>query len=232
MEKKSKLGFETGLFNRLTMSFTYFNKRTTDEIVSQSVAPSSGFPGSKLVNLGEVQNKGIELEGTLKALDRRSVSWDIGGTLGTAKDLIKANIPTIVASGGQANLVGYPIGGIFQRRVVSADRDPATKFATNVLCDGGEGKPAIACAQAPFVFIGTPTPKDDGLGEYHGFHRPSAHALRARRLQERQPRVQLCGASCAARGRSVAGSARQTTTPRSTRRSISPKSRRLRPRFR
>ena len=60
--KEIEVGFETGLFNRLTMSFTYFNKRTTDEIVTQSVAPSSGFPGSKLVNLGEVENKGIELE--------------------------------------------------------------------------------------------------------------------------------------------------------------------------
>jgi TonB-linked SusC/RagA family outer membrane protein len=160
--KEIELGFETGLFSRLTLSFTYFNKKTIDEIVTQSVAPSSGFPGSKLVNLGEVQNKGIELEGTFKALDRRSVSWDISGTLGTAKDLIKANIPTIVASAGQSNLVGYPIGGIFTRRVVSADRDATTNFATNVLCDGGEGKPAIACAQAPFVFIGTPTPKVTG----------------------------------------------------------------------
>ena len=160
--KEIEIGFETGLFQRLTMSFTYFNKRTIDEIVTQSVAPSSGFPGSKLVNLGEVQNKGIELEGTFKALDRRSFSWDIGGTLGTAKDVIKANIPTIIATGGQYNMIGYPIGGVFQRRVVSADRDPATKFATNVLCDGGEGKPAIACAQAPFVFIGTPTPKMTG----------------------------------------------------------------------
>ena len=44
--KEIELGFETGLFKRLTLSFTYFNKRTIDEIVSQTVAPSSGFPGS------------------------------------------------------------------------------------------------------------------------------------------------------------------------------------------
>ena len=95
------------------MSSTYFNKRTTDEIVTRERRAVLGLPGCKLVNLGEVENEGIEWKSTLKLLDRRSLSWDIGGTLGTAKDLIKANIPTIVASGGQANLVGYPIGGIF-----------------------------------------------------------------------------------------------------------------------
>jgi outer membrane receptor protein involved in Fe transport len=165
--KETELGLETGLFKRLTLSFTYFNKRTVDEIVSQTVAPSSGFPGSKLVNLGEVQNRGVELEGTFKAVDRRLVSWDVAGTLGTSKDLIKANIPTIVTSGGQFNVVGYPIGGIFLRRVVSADRDPTTQFATNILCDGGPGNAPMPCAPnaatnypgAPFVFIGTPTPK-------------------------------------------------------------------------
>ena len=160
--KEVELGFETGLLSRLTLSFTYYNKRTIDEIVSKTVAPSSGFPGSTLVNIGEVQNKGIELEGTFKAVDRRSVSWDIGGTLGTAKDNINAGTATAVVAAGQQNIVGYPIGGIFLRRVVSADRDPATQFATNVLCDGGAGKPAVACASAPFVFIGTPTPKLTG----------------------------------------------------------------------
>jgi len=68
----------------------------------------------------------------------------------------------VVLSAGQTNVVGGPIGGIYTKRVVSADRDPNTKLATNVLCDGGEGKPAIACASAPFVYIGTPTPSLTG----------------------------------------------------------------------
>ncbi len=45
---------------------------------------------------------------------------------------------------------------------MSADRDATTGFATNVLCDGGAGKAPIACASAPFVYIGTPTPKATG----------------------------------------------------------------------
>jgi hypothetical protein len=45
--------------------------------------------------------------------------------------------------------------------VVSADRD-ATGLPTNVLCDGGSGGAGVACATAPFVYIGTPTPKLTG----------------------------------------------------------------------
>jgi hypothetical protein len=59
-------------------------------------------------------------------------------------------------------VVGRPINGIYTRRVVSADRDPVTNLATNVLCDGGPGQAPVACATAPFLFHGTPTPKLSG----------------------------------------------------------------------
>jgi hypothetical protein len=64
---------------------------------------------------------------------------------------------TTTISTGQWNIVGYPIQGLFSRRVVSADRDPATGQATNILCEF-PGKAPIACGQAPFVYVGSPTP--------------------------------------------------------------------------
>jgi TonB-dependent SusC/RagA subfamily outer membrane receptor len=159
-----ELGFESQFFNRLDIDFTYFNKRTTDVIVNQPVAPSSGFYVATPANLGRVDNHGIELLATLQALTRRNFSWDVVANIGTNGDVIKdlGGIGGVVLSAGQTNVVGGPIGGIYTKRVVSADRDATTGLATNVLCDGGEGKPSIACAQAPFVFIGTPTPKVTG----------------------------------------------------------------------
>jgi TonB-linked SusC/RagA family outer membrane protein len=161
---ETELGFEGQLFSRLGLDLTYFTKRTTDLIINQPVAPSSGFYVATPANLGRVDNHGIELLATLQALSRPNLSWDIVGNVGTNKDEIKdlGGIGGIVLSAGQTNVVGGPIGGIYTKRVVSADRDPTTGFATNVLCDGGAGKPAIACASAPFVFIGTPTPKVTG----------------------------------------------------------------------
>jgi len=162
--KEIELGFETELFNRLSLDFTYFSKQTDDEILNQPLAPSSGFTGNQFVNLGRVDNHGIEVQATLRALTAKKVSWDIGGNIATNQDEIKdlGGLPSVIASAGQYNKVGYPIGGIFTRRVVSADRDPTTGLATNVLCEGPAGQPGVACATAPFVFIGTPTPKMTG----------------------------------------------------------------------
>ena len=159
-----ELGFEGQLFSRLDLDFTYYNKRTTDVIINQPVAPSSGFYVATPANLGRVDNHGIELLATLQAVSRRNFSWDVVGNIGTNKDVIKdlGGVGGVVLNAGQTNVVGGPIGGIYTRRVVSADRDATTSLATNVLCDGGEGKPAVTCAAAPFVFIGTPTPKVTG----------------------------------------------------------------------
>lgn len=156
-----EVGFEAALFNRLSLDFTYFSKSTNDVIVSQAVAPSAGFPGQQFRNIGEVSNGGIELSATLQALQRRNVSWEVNGKLSTNGDRIEdlGGLPSVIASAGPANIVGNPIGGIFVRRIASADRD-ANGFATNILCHSPNGP--VACTSAPFQFIGTPTPKRTG----------------------------------------------------------------------
>jgi TonB-linked SusC/RagA family outer membrane protein len=162
--KEIEVGFEASLFDRLTLDFTYFTKQTDDEIVNRNIAPSSGFGGTQVQNLGRVDNSGIELRASLQAIQRSNFGWEITTNLGTNKDEIISvgGVPVIIASPGSANMPGYPIGGIFSRVIVSADRNPTTGAAINVLCDGGAGKAPIACAQAPFLFLGTPTPKLTG----------------------------------------------------------------------
>jgi TonB-linked SusC/RagA family outer membrane protein len=161
--KELEVGFEVALLNRLTLDFTYFSKKTEDLIINQAVAPSSGFAGNRPVNLGRVDNGGIELLATAQLLTRDNVDWEIRGSLATNEDVIKdlGNVPSVITGYGQFNKVGYPIGGFFSKRVISADRDTSGR-ATNVLCDGGPGQAAVACPTAPFLFIGTPTPKTSG----------------------------------------------------------------------
>ena len=160
--KEIEAGFESNLWNRLDLNFTYFSKRTLDAILNQNVAPSSGFSSSRPVNLGRVDNKGIELQATLQALTRRNFSWEITGNLGTNKDVVKSlgGVPSLITTYGSANAEGYPVSGQWSRRIVSADRDPATGLALNVRCDS-VGK-AVACGTAPFMFMGTQTPKMTG----------------------------------------------------------------------
>ncbi len=56
--------------------------------------------------------------------------------------------------------VGYPIGSYFHKRVVSAELNAAGR-AINIMCDDDKGG-AIACASAPFVFLGRTIPTSEG----------------------------------------------------------------------
>lgn len=173
--QETELGFDAQFFSRLGIEFTHFAKSTRDVIISQPIAPSSGFAGSQVANLGRVDNSGIELMATLQAITRPSFAWEVIGSVATNEDVIKdlGGIGGVALSAGQTNVLGGPIGGIYTRRVLSADRDPTTGLPTNVLCVGPTEGTGVACATAPFQYIGTPTPRTTGsvgntfhLGKY------------------------------------------------------------------
>ncbi|MDQ6829008.1 MAG: SusC/RagA family TonB-linked outer membrane protein [Gemmatimonadota bacterium] len=162
--KETEIGFESMLLNRLNIDFTYYNKKTYDEIVAQPIAPSTGFSGNQFRNLGRVDNHGIEVQANLQVLSRKNLAWEITGNYTTAENKIVSlgGLPSLVTSVSQANIVGYPIASFFSRRVISATQDPTTGAVSNVLCDGGPGKAPVSCATAPFLQIGTPAPTHFG----------------------------------------------------------------------
>jgi outer membrane receptor protein involved in Fe transport len=152
------------MFNRLSLDFTYFTKTTKDAILLRPVPPSLGFPGSQFVNIGEVSNKGLELRASLQAITRENFGWEISGNVGTTKDEIEdlGGIPFIAFSGlPQRHVEGYPIGGLWAKRVTSASLNSQGR-AIDVMCDGGAGASAQPCATAPLLFMGTITPKTTG----------------------------------------------------------------------
>ena len=158
-----ELGFEANLFDRLSLDFTYFNKRTKDAILQQPTAPSGGFPGSQAVNVGETKNRGVEIQAAFQALAKKNLSWEIVGNVATNKDeVVDLGALPFAGSTNVRSVVGFPISGYWSPRVVSADRDPTTHAITNILCDGGVGNAPVACSAAPYQFIGTQTPKVTG----------------------------------------------------------------------
>jgi len=75
-EVGTELSFLEG---RAGLDFTYYQKRTTDQILTASVAPSSGFT-SAAVNAGELSNKGVEVQFTaspIKASRADGFNWDV-----------------------------------------------------------------------------------------------------------------------------------------------------------
>ena len=115
-----ELGFDAGLFDeRLGIDFTYYNKSTTDMLVSVATAPSSGFPVSRFENLGEVTNSGIELGVDATPLQLDALTWNSRLTVATNRNrLVDFGVNRVSESpSGQAYGVvqqhreGYPLGG-------------------------------------------------------------------------------------------------------------------------
>ncbi len=72
-----EFGFDSKFFkNRVGLELTYYNRRTTDDIVQTSIPVTSGYSSVRL-NAGELQNKGVELLVTGNPVKSRSFSWDI-----------------------------------------------------------------------------------------------------------------------------------------------------------
>lgn len=72
-----EFGFDTRLFNsRLGLDLTYYNSRTTDLIIPVTLNPSAGYD-TKLMNVGEMANRGLELMLSGTPVRNQNFSWDI-----------------------------------------------------------------------------------------------------------------------------------------------------------
>lgn len=164
-EKGAELeaGFDASLFSgRLGMVFTYYTQTTRDAIVLKDVPPSTGFPGSQYVNLGQIDNRGFELELDTRVIERPRLSWDVRATLAkNDNEIVKLGGPAINAGGFNTiwHREGYPLGSFFSKRVVQATETGPGQFA-DVLCDGGpenDHRP-MRCADAPMLYLGPSGP--------------------------------------------------------------------------
>ncbi|MGQ0646531.1 MAG: SusC/RagA family TonB-linked outer membrane protein [Gemmatimonadaceae bacterium] len=118
-----ELGFEaSGFGDRIGADVTYYNKKTSDMLQSISVAPSTGFISTRLTNLGEVTNKGVELSLFGTPVDLLNVRWETRLNLSTnSNELLSFGIPgkILETPGGQAygavqqHRPGYPLGGFW-----------------------------------------------------------------------------------------------------------------------
>lgn len=84
------------LNNRLGLDITYYDQKTTEDILNAGISQASGF-GSTSVNLGKITNKGIEflLNGTPV---RSSLVWDV------SLNFAKNNSEVVSLIGGQQRL--------------------------------------------------------------------------------------------------------------------------------
>ncbi|MCI6118528.1 MAG: SusC/RagA family TonB-linked outer membrane protein [Prevotella sp.] len=78
MTTSYELGLEMKFFhNRLSLDVTYYNQTSRDQIINLASSSTSGYQ-YRLINAGEIQNKGIEVALNGRALQIKDFAWDFG----------------------------------------------------------------------------------------------------------------------------------------------------------
>ncbi len=72
-------GLEMGLWNdRIGVDATYWHAETQNALLGIALPPSEGFGSSRLQNVGQILNKGVELSLNSTIMDQSSFRWSMG----------------------------------------------------------------------------------------------------------------------------------------------------------
>jgi len=173
-----EFGFDGAFVNeRVSAELTFYRRDTKDGILSQAVAPSSGFAGSRFINIGEIRSQGVELSSRWTALSRRNLNVDLGfniskngnevSDLGDLPLAVDENGVKFIQVGAQRHIIGKPVASYYDYKVIKADFDATTRRAINQQCADGKGGMtpclnSLGQPIAPRVFIGRPDPSLEG----------------------------------------------------------------------
>ncbi|WP_158559351.1 TonB-dependent receptor [Deminuibacter soli] len=182
-DETKDIGVNMLLFNKLTLSFDYYNKLTKGILQTTPLPLSVGNLNPALTNVCNVRNAGIEIEAAYNSYINK-VHYNVFGNITTNKNTVTktySDLPVRKGLGGSNISVGkpvnyflgYQVGGMLQSK-----KDVAN-YKTNVLSDDGftsqnyqpgdyffndinhDGK---ISADSDLVYLGKPNP-----GYYYGF---------------------------------------------------------------
>lgn len=124
-----EIGTELMFFsNRIGLDFTYYSDATYDQIIPVALDGASGY-SYKLVNAGEITNKGVEIGLNLTPIKTKSFSWNISANYShntnevveLAKDLDVYRLTNGPFSVSVNAEVGLPYGSIIGSSYVKDD---------------------------------------------------------------------------------------------------------------
>jgi hypothetical protein len=73
--KEKEIGLEMTLFNNLRFEVSYYDKLSTDQILSAQIPISSGY-NNQLINVGESQNTGVEMAASISPIETENFMWN------------------------------------------------------------------------------------------------------------------------------------------------------------
>ncbi|WP_336310153.1 TonB-dependent receptor [Phocaeicola sp.] len=83
--KNLNVGFDTRLFERLSFSFDYYNRLTTDLLQDVPTSMTVGFT-SALKNVGSMINRGVEIDISYDIFKHSAIQWTTGLALSHNKN--------------------------------------------------------------------------------------------------------------------------------------------------
>ncbi|MBT8485309.1 MAG: SusC/RagA family TonB-linked outer membrane protein [Phycisphaerae bacterium] len=166
--REIEAGFDAALFGgRVSVDFTYYDQTTSNAIVSRNVAPSGGFTNQQDINIGEINNRGIELGLNARLVESDALDWDMLVNASTNRNRVtELGLAGFLQLGWTTrHTEGYPVGSMFAPKVIQADfvcadaNDPACRGidVSSMLCDNGQGV-GVACNPDAWIYQGHPDP--------------------------------------------------------------------------
>jgi TonB-dependent SusC/RagA subfamily outer membrane receptor len=152
-------GFDTDfLHNRLSLSMTWYQKRTENALVSQYLPSSLGSYAMEQ-NVGKIQNTGTEVSLSANLLETRSLSWSANVGLTSQHNRVLAydglNFDILSSYAGASGktynriAVGYPLYGVWVRPILAYADINDDGFITNSEVSFGDSA----------VYAGAPYPR-------------------------------------------------------------------------
>ena len=162
-ERQTELefGLDMALFNnRLGIELTYYNQDIEDLLLARTLSPSTGA-GSRVENIGTMNNKGFEILITATPIQTEDFSWSITGTYSSNKNEVNniegeqfgiGNFGFSVAKNGQ------PLG-VFYQGYYARNPDGSLLLTPGGLPQREKGS---------FDANGNPVPERDASGQPSG----------------------------------------------------------------
>ena len=135
--KEFEVGFESRWFkSRISLDFTYYDRRTDDLIVTEPLSPSTGFTFTQS-NIGQISNKGFEADlGVDLFQNPNGFNWNSSVNFFANKELVEEQEQDIIIYagssqlfiGGNAAIKGESLGSIVGDAFL---RDAAGNLITN-----------------------------------------------------------------------------------------------------
>lgn len=139
------LGLDFSLWNRLNVTLEYYTRTTKNLLMDRPISMTTGF-GSYLMNIGEVKNRGVELDINSTNIRTKEFSWNTSFNISHNKNeiVVLDGMQTEIAAGTQIRKVGKPYRTFYMIEFAGINPETgAPQFYTNDLDENGNYKKEI-----------------------------------------------------------------------------------------